>query len=73
VNIEDEPAVSSQTPAAVSASVPSDAVAGQRNDSGPDEGATQQIIRPEIAQAVGIPSPAAAAKMNEDCGSGGAP
>jgi hypothetical protein len=74
VNIEDQPVVSSQTPAAVSATVPSDAVAGQRNDGGPAEGTEQQIIRPETAQAgtaattagsakVGIPSPAAAAKM----------
>jgi hypothetical protein len=82
VNIEDEPVVSLQAPAAEPTAIPSDAVAGQRNDGGPAEGAAQQIIRPEIAQAsaetataagsaaVGIPSPAAAAKMNEEAGSG---
>ena len=66
-----------------SAAVPSDAVAGQRNDGGPEEGAAQRILGPETAQAstataaaagtpaaVGIPSPAAAAKMNSEAGSG---
>jgi hypothetical protein len=55
VNIEDEPIVSLPTPAGESAAVPSDAVAGQRDDG---------------AAAVGIPSPAAAAKMNVEAGSG---
>jgi hypothetical protein len=83
VNIEDEPIVSLPTPAVESAAVPSDAVAGQRNDGGPAEGAAQRILGPETAQAstataaaagtagaVGIPSPAAAAKMNAEAGSG---
>ena len=43
VNIEDEPIVSLPTPAVESAAVPSDAVAGQRSDGGPEEGAAQTI------------------------------
>jgi hypothetical protein len=83
VNIEDEPIVSLPTPAVESAAVPSDAVAGQRNDGGPAEGAAQRILGPQAAQAstataaaagsaaVGIPSPAAAAKLNDaEAGSG---
>jgi hypothetical protein len=104
VNIEDEPIVSLPTPAAEPAAIPSDAVAGQRADGGPEEGAAVQSMRaqpapstassaaaagtrydggPEegtrgvvvsgaagSAAAVGIPSPAAAAKMNGEAGSG---
>jgi hypothetical protein len=51
VNIEDEPIVSLPTPAVDSAAVPSDAVAGQRNDGGPAEGAAQRILGAETAQA----------------------
>jgi hypothetical protein len=43
VNIEDAPIVALPTPAVQSAP-PSDAVAGQRNDAGPAEGAAQQSI-----------------------------
>ena len=58
VNIEDQPVVSSQTPAAVSAvGIPSPAAAAKMY--GPVACGTD---------AVGIPSPAAAARMNEDCG-----
>jgi hypothetical protein len=103
VNIEDEPIVSLPTPAAEPAAIPSDAVAGQRNDGGPEEGvAVQSMSTPSVpstasdsaagirydggpeegtrgvvvsgaagtAAAVGIPSPAAAAKMNDEAGSG---
>jgi hypothetical protein len=45
VNIEDEPIVSLPTPAAEPAAIPSDAVAGQRNDGGPEEGTAQQSMR----------------------------
>jgi hypothetical protein len=44
VNIEDEPIVSLPTPAEESTAVPSDAVAGQRADGGPEEGSAQAII-----------------------------
>ena len=44
VNIEDEPLVSLPTPAEESTVVPSDAVAGQRADNGPEEGTAQAII-----------------------------
>jgi hypothetical protein len=104
VNIEDEPIVSLPTPATEPAAIPSDAVAGQRNDGGPEEGTALQSVRPQTAPssassaaaagtrydggpeegtrgvvgsagagtaaAVGIPSPAAAAKMNGEAGSG---
>jgi hypothetical protein len=104
VNIEDEPIVSLPTPATEPAAIPSDAVAGQRNDGGPEEGIAVQSMSaqsapssassaaaagtrydggPEegtrgvvgsagagTAAAVGIPSPAAAAKMNGEAGSG---
>jgi hypothetical protein len=43
INIEDEPIVSLPTPAEESAVVPSDAVAGQRADGGPEEGTAQAI------------------------------
>jgi hypothetical protein len=55
VNIEDEPIVSLPTPAAEPAALPSDAVAGQRNDSGPEEGTAVQSMRLQSA-----PSSAAA-------------
>lgn len=55
VNIEDEPIVSLPTPAAESAAVPSDAVAGQRNDGGPAEGTAQQSIAVEPASASTAP------------------
>jgi hypothetical protein len=45
VNIEDQPVVPSQTPAAQSA--PSNGSAAQRYDGGPEEGAAVQSIRPE--------------------------
>ena len=60
VNIEDEPIVSLPTPAAEPAPVPSDAVAGQRNDGGPAEGTAQRILGPETAQASTGTSAAAA-------------
>ena len=60
VNIEDEPLVSLPTPAVESAAVPSDAVAGQRNDGGPAEGAAQRILGAETAQASTGTSAAAA-------------
>jgi hypothetical protein len=44
VNIEDEPIVSLPTPAVEPAAIPSDAVAGQRNDGGPEEGTAQQSM-----------------------------
>jgi hypothetical protein len=50
VNIEDEP-ISLPTPAAEPAALPSDAVAGQRADGGPEEGTAQQSI---AAAAAGI-------------------
>jgi hypothetical protein len=50
VNIEDQASVSLPTPAVQSAP-PSDAVAGQRNDSGPVEGAAQQIMAPAVVPA----------------------
>jgi hypothetical protein len=43
VNIEDQPIVSLPTPAEESTAVPSDAVAGQRADGGPEEGTAQAI------------------------------
>jgi hypothetical protein len=78
VNIEDEPVVSLQTPAAVSAnvpSVPSDTNAGSVAVGIPSPAAAAKMYGPVACgtDAVGIPSPAAAARMNEDCGSGGAP
>ena len=75
VNIEEEPVVSSQTPAAVSASVPSDTNAGSVAVGIPSPAAAAKMYGPVACgtNAVGIPSPAAAARMNEDCGSGGAP
>jgi hypothetical protein len=51
VNIEDEPVVSLPTPAEEPAAIPSDAVAGQRADGGPEEGTAQQSI---AAAAAGI-------------------
>jgi hypothetical protein len=65
VNIEDEASVSLPTPAVQSAP-PSDAVAGQRNDSGPAEGAAQQIMTPAAAPAT---SPAARYDGGPDEGS----
>ena len=54
VNIEDEPIVSLPTPAVESTAVPSDAVAGQRNDGGPAEGVAQSIMaQPAAAAAAG--------------------
>jgi hypothetical protein len=55
VNIEDEPVVSLPTPSTESAAVPSDAVAGQRNDGGPAEGTAQQSIAVEPASASTAP------------------
>jgi hypothetical protein len=49
VNIEDEPIVSLPTPVAEPAPVPSDAVAGQRNDGGPEEGIAVQSMRLQSA------------------------
>jgi hypothetical protein len=49
VNIEDSPTVSLPTPVVQSAP-PSDAVAGQRNDGGPAEGAAQQ----SMSQGLGV-------------------
>jgi hypothetical protein len=49
VNIEAEPIVSLPTPAAEPAAIPSDAVAGQRNDGGPEEGTALQNVRPQTA------------------------
>jgi hypothetical protein len=49
VNIEDEPIVSLPTPATEPAAIPSDAVAGQRNDGGPEEGTALQSVRPQTA------------------------
>ena len=70
VNIEEEPVVSSQAPAAVSATVPSDAKAGGAAVGIPSPAAAAKMYGPVACgtDAVGIPSPAAAAKMNEDCG-----
>jgi hypothetical protein len=48
VNIEDDATVSAPAPVVQSAP-PSDAVAGQRNDGGPAEGAAQQIMTPAAA------------------------
>jgi hypothetical protein len=56
VNIDEEASVSVPTPAVQSAP-PSDAVAGQRNDAGPVEGAAQQ----SISQAVDSQAAAAVA------------
>jgi hypothetical protein len=54
VNIDDEASVSVPTPAVQSAP-PSDAVAGQRNDAGPVEGAAQQSISRAVdAQAAAV-------------------
>jgi hypothetical protein len=64
VNIEDDP-IGLPTPAAEPAAIPSDAVAGQRNDGGPEEGTAQQSIRPESVQAS---SAAAAAGTRYDGG-----
>jgi hypothetical protein len=50
VNIEDEPVVSLPTPAAEPAVVPSDALAGQRSDGGPEEGLAQQSVRPQTTR-----------------------
>ena len=50
VNIEDEAANVSLPTQAVQSAPPSDAVAGQRNDAGPAEGAAQQIMRPTEIQ-----------------------
>jgi hypothetical protein len=49
VNIEDEPIVSLPTPAAEPAAIPSDAVAGQRNDGGPEEGIAAQSMKAQSA------------------------
>jgi hypothetical protein len=49
VNIEDEPIVSLPTPVAEPAPDPSDAVAGQRNDGGPEEGIAVQSMRLQSA------------------------
>jgi hypothetical protein len=75
VNIEDEPVVSSQTPAAERPTVPSDANAGSVAVGIPSPAAAAKMYGPVACgtDAVGMPSPAAAARMNEDCGSGGAP
>ena len=54
VNIEDEPIVSLPTPAEESTAVPSDAVAGQRADGGPEEGTAQAItVVPGASSAAG--------------------
>ena len=70
VNIEDEPVASSQTAAAVSASVPGDTNAGSVAVGIPSPAAAAKMYGPVACgtDAVGIPSPAAAARMNEDCG-----
>jgi hypothetical protein len=51
VNIEDQASVS--LPTVQSAPLPSDAVAGERNDGGPPEGTAQQIMRPAEPAASG--------------------
>jgi hypothetical protein len=51
VNIEDEPVVSLPTQSAGPAAVPSDAVAGQRSDGGPEEGLAARSIGVETAEA----------------------
>jgi hypothetical protein len=66
VNIEDEPIVSLPTPAAEPAAIPSDAVAGQRNDGGPEEGIAVQSMRAQPAAASA--SSAAAAGTRYDGG-----
>jgi hypothetical protein len=54
VNIEDQPIVSLPTPAEESTAVPSDAVAGQRADGGPEEGTAQAItVVPAASSAAG--------------------
>jgi hypothetical protein len=70
VNIENEPVVSSQAPAAVSASVPSGTNAGSVAVGIPSPAAAAKMYGPVACgtEAVGIPSPAAAARMNENCG-----
>ena len=70
VNIEDEPVVSAQTRAAVSAGVPSDANAASVAVGIPSPAAAAKMYGPVACgtDAVGMPSPAAAARMNEDCG-----
>lgn len=50
VNIEDQPTVSLPV---VESAPPSDALAGERNDGGPPEGAAQQIMRPAEQPASG--------------------
>jgi hypothetical protein len=62
VNIEEDASVS--LPAVVESAPPSTAVAGERNDGGPPEGAAQQIMRPaerSAPQAVRMPHSLAAA------------
>jgi hypothetical protein len=58
VNIEDEPIVSLPTPAAEPAAIPSDAVAGQRNDGGPEEGIAVQSMRAPSAPSTATDSAA---------------
>ena len=65
VNIEDEPVVSLPTQGAESAAVPSDAVAGQRTDGGPEEGLAVRSFGVETAEAS---TPAAAAGTRYDGG-----
>ena len=66
VNIEDEPIVSLPTPAAEPAAIPSDAVAGQRNDGGPAEGIAVQSMSAQSAPSSA--SSAAAAGTRYDGG-----
>jgi hypothetical protein len=68
VNIEDEPIVSLPTPVAEPAAVPSDAVAGQRADGGPEEGAAVQSINPQTAPQASASASAAAAGIRYDGG-----
>jgi hypothetical protein len=65
VNIEDDQVVSLPTPAAEPAAIPSDAVAGQRADGGPEEGIAVQSIR---AEAVAVSASATAAGTRYDGG-----
>jgi hypothetical protein len=64
VNIEDEPIVSLPTPAAEPASIPGDAVAGQRNDGGPEEGIAVQSMSTPSAEASGSSAAAAATRYD---------
>ena len=61
VNIEDEAANVSLPAQAVQSAPPSNAVAGQRNDTGPAEGTAQQIMRPTEIQGSSAAAVASAA------------